>query len=319
MSISAYPQFKGLEDLPRQDTDADRMRRLLGPSPLSVDLVSAFAGDRPQSNAEIQYLGEMRSERTEQFFSDLLYAISHHYFPPEIAEQLWGEVLRHKYELSEKLGRNVRITVATLDYLSNIKNELVASTLIGETHVADMANLSMRDGLTGLFNHTSCLELINLEFGLFNRYGTIFSLLILDIDDFKKINDNFGHPIGDRVLAELSKMLIEETRESDICCRYGGEEFVVLMPLTDLLEASRIAERVREKVSRYDFGGQKVTASLGVVSCHAGVASPLLLIKAADDALYRAKRDGKNRVAYASGHSDQLLTNAQLSERSGSG
>ncbi len=101
-----------------EETDADRRRAILADSSLSVNLVSAFAGDRLLTKAEEKRIVDLKKSRGLNFFSDLLYAITHQYFPPEVAEDLWAAVLRHKHELSTDLGRNVRTVVATLDYLS---------------------------------------------------------------------------------------------------------------------------------------------------------------------------------------------------------
>lgn len=272
------------------------LKKLQRMETLSVELISALAGDRPQTSAEQNLLRRLKASRGEHYYPDILYAITHQHFSPSVAEQLWQDILRHKYELSEKLERNVRITVAALDYLSNVRSELAASTLISESHFINLANLSMRDGLTGLFNHTSCIELVKMEFELFRRYGSIFSLVVLDIDDFKRINDEYGHPHGDRVLVEVSNVLMREIRDSDLCCRYGGEEFVVIMPLTGGREACEIAERLRKAIVDIQPSGCGVTASFGVATSLEGVHSHFDLIKEADEALYRAKKAGKNRV-----------------------
>lgn len=277
-------------------TDADRLRGLLTPDALSLDVVSALAGDRPMVDVEKVFLAEQRGRRGELFFSDILYVITHQHFSPKVAEKLWNEILGHKLEMSTDLNRNVRIVVAALDYLSNLKNELVATTLIGEAHVATIANLSMRDGLTGLFNHTSCFELLDVELRLFERHKSTVALLMIDIDDFKEINDLHGHQEGDRVLAALAAILVHETRKGDICCRYGGEEFAVIMPFTEATEAGEIADRLRLAVTRGRPHGQDITISVGVACCDERTLSPLALVRHADEALYRAKSTGKNRV-----------------------
>ena len=138
--------------------------------------MKAAATDSEKASVDAQI-----RERGRAFFSDLLYAISHHYFAPEVAETLWGQVLRHKHALSEALGRNVRITVATLDYLSNITDEMTSPTLISEAYATEIANLSMRDGMTGLYNHSRCYELLELEFRSHRRYGAGIALILSGI------------------------------------------------------------------------------------------------------------------------------------------
>ncbi|MFC1736265.1 GGDEF domain-containing protein [Candidatus Hydrogenedentota bacterium] len=279
-----------------EETDTDRLRGILGHEALSVGLVSALAGDRPLTEAEESLLSDLKESRGERFFSDLLYAITHQYFQPVAAEKLWEEILRHKCEMSKALNRNAQVIVATLDYLTNLKSNVSLPTLINETHIAEIVRVSMRDGLTGLFNHTSCYEIINLQLKSYARHGTIVSLIVADIDDFKAMNDQCGHQEGDRLLKELAATIENTTRDSDICCRYGGEEFAVILPLTDARGAAEIAGKIRVEAMRINTGGRALTISSGVASCDENTTTSHALVEKADRALYQAKRSGKNRV-----------------------
>ncbi len=279
-----------------EETDADRRRGILADDALSLDLVSALADDRPLTEAEKNRLGDIMKSRGLRFFSDLLYSITHQYFPPEVAEDLWTEVLRHKNGLSTALGRNVRIAVAALDYLSNITGNMGSATLVGEAHIEEIVGLSLRDGLTGLFNHTFFYQQIDLEVRRYVRYGTLVSLVLIDIDDFKEVNDTYGHREGDRILAAMGRTLMRMARDSDICCRYGGEEFAVILPLTDVHEAGVIANRLKMELAERLTGGQTVTVSIGVASCGKKTGTYRDFVEKADAALYQAKRGGKNRV-----------------------
>ena len=162
------------------ETDADRLRGILALDALSVDVVSAYGGDRELTEDERSLLANLAESRGELFFPDLLYAITHLYFPPKAAEKLWNDVLRHKDEISKALKRNVQIIVATLDYLANHESDVRLPTLVNEAHIAEIVRLSMRDGLTGLFNHTSFYEIINLELKTYARHGTLVSLIRVD-------------------------------------------------------------------------------------------------------------------------------------------
>lgn len=280
-----------------EETSADRRQGLLADDALTLDLVSALAGDRQLTKAEQSRFSDLKKIRGSKFFSDLLYSITHQYFPPDVAEGLWTEILRHKIELSTVLIRNVRITVAALDYLSNITTNMNSATIVGERHIAEIVGLSMRDGLTGLFNHTYFYQQIDMEVSRYVRYNTVVSLLLIDIDDFKKVNDTFGHQEGDRILAAMGRKFSALARNSDICCRYGGEEFALILPLTDIREASAIADRLRtELVESLPDGSTMVTVSIGVVSSEKKIRTSQELVKNADAALYQAKRSGKNRV-----------------------
>jgi diguanylate cyclase (GGDEF)-like protein len=282
------------------ETDADRRRGILDNDALSLDLVSAHAGDRTLTEAEKHRLDELKHARGLRFFSDLLYSITHQYFPPEAAEKLWAEILKHKAALSKVLGRNVRIAVATLDYLSNITANMDSATLVGEANIEEIINLSFRDGLTGLFNHTYFYQQIDFEVKRYLRYGAIVSLILIDIDDFKLVNDTFGHREGDRILATMGKTFFLTERDSDICCRYGGEEFAVILPLTDIQEAAVIADRLNSELQETLPDGSTVTVSIGVATCGDGTKTYRDIVERADEALYQAKRSGKNRVEVAS-------------------
>ncbi len=157
------------------------------------------------------------------------------------------------------------------------------------------------DGLTGLANRRHLDEFLAEQFRISSRYGTPLSVVILDIDFFKKVNDTYGHQAGDQVLRTVAMTLQQTVREADFCARYGGEEFVVVLPATTVDGALDVAERIRSAVEAQAMvaGGERlnVTISAGVNAYRKdGQASPDWLIKEADMALYDAKRAGRNRV-----------------------
>jgi diguanylate cyclase (GGDEF)-like protein len=282
---------------PGEETEVDRLDGLVADNALTLDLVSGLAGDRQLTEGEKSLVVDFRKSRGDKFYTDLLYAVTHQYYPPAVAENLWNQLLKHKYEMSFIMKRNIRIAVAALDYLSNLTGELQSPTLIDETRMTAILQMTLRDGLTRLFNHTTCYQRIEMELSRFERYGTIVSLMMIDIDNFKEINDRFGHIEGDRILTVIAGALKTQTRDLDICCRYGGEEFVVIMPSTDLREAGILAERLRSKVEQGMPGGRGVTVSIGVASCGRDTHTSKALVEKADRALYEAKKKGKNRVA----------------------
>jgi diguanylate cyclase (GGDEF)-like protein len=146
------------------------------------------------------------------------------------------------------------------------------------------------------------VELLKEETVRAQRFNHPVSLLMLDIDHFKHVNDTHGHGAGDVVLKGLSDLLMKQVRAVDRVCRYGGEEFTVILPETDAALAMQIAERMRAEVERqpFDIGGGKtigITVSIGVATYPQHLDSPEEVIKAADVALYAAKRAGRNRVS----------------------
>jgi len=163
---------------------------------------------------------------------------------------------------------------------------------------------ALTDGLTGLWNHTQLCELLEREFARTRRYGTVTSLLMLDLDHFKAVNDTYGHEAGNRVLQATAQHLRSAVRDTDAVARYGGEEFVVLCPQTALDEALQLAERIRasfpQRTRVPDLPQLAVTACIGAASTadpRVGSASDLLDV--ADQALYAAKRAGRDRVVSA--------------------
>ncbi len=196
-------------------------------------------------------------------------------------------------------------------YGQNLELEAKNQQLVALATQLDEANkelklLSVTDGLTKAYNHRHFQERLRSEFARARRYEEPLACVMLDIDHFKRVNDTFGHPAGDRVLARLVEILKEGTRGEDLVARYGGEEFVVLLPKTDAEHARVQAERVRQRVEEepVDLGGGvaiPLTVSLGVAEFQPGgeVDSPDALIRAADGALYRAKANGRNQVVVA--------------------
>ncbi len=164
--------------------------------------------------------------------------------------------------------------------------------------------LAITDGLTGLFNHRHFRTRLESEFERARRYSSPLACMIFDIDNFKKINDTFGHLQGDRILKDLASRVMHVTRRTDIVARYGGEEFAVIMPQTAIEGAKAQAERLLEEVRSKEYQGMPpgypVTVSIGVtVLDHDAMLDCEALIRAADSALYEAKNNGKNRVVVA--------------------
>lgn len=167
----------------------------------------------------------------------------------------------------------------------------------------ELEKLSISDGLTGLFNHRHIQDVVHDEFERAKRTGESLSVVMFDFDRFKDVNDTYGHQVGDRVLQEMAEILRKTAREIDKLGRYGGEEFIAVLPDTDLDDAVTFAERVRERVERYPFAVGRaeplhLTVSAGAATYpNHGVYNPRTLIHQADQALYAAKAAGRNRVA----------------------
>lgn len=184
------------------------------------------------------------------------------------------------------------------------RDEELLSTLASHAAIAIQNAMlyeqAIHDGLTGLYAHTFFQNYLEQEIMKAKRYETPLSLLMLDIDHFKRFNDTYGHPAGDAVLVNIAHLLKQAIRGADIAARYGGEEFALILPETDAKGSYLLAERLRKKVEDFDFlkGKKKkvkITVSIGVAGYRKGTRKEVL-IGQADQTLYRAKREGRNRV-----------------------
>ncbi len=157
--------------------------------------------------------------------------------------------------------------------------------------------LSITDKLTGVFNRLKLDEVLNDEFNRSSRFKSNFGVIIIDIDYFKKINDTFGHLVGDQVLIEFAKILETNIRKIDVLGRWGGEEFMIICPETNFQGTIKVAQSLREIISEYEFSTvNKISASFGISAYNKNDENIDKIIARADSALYKAKVNGRNRV-----------------------
>lgn len=194
------------------------------------------------------------------------------------------DFLTKPFSINELLAR-----VKTMLRLKNLQDQLKA--------------MAITDELTGLYNRRFFQEWLDLEFKRTRRYKTDLSCLMIDIDYFKSVNDTYGHMMGDFVLAEVAGIIKQNTRGTDVAARFGGEEFVLLLPRTDRVLAMGLAERIRASIEAVRLNNDDITLTVTVsvgVSCSIqnALEDKSQLIELADKALYEAKRRGRNRVFY---------------------
>jgi diguanylate cyclase (GGDEF)-like protein len=223
--------------------------------------------------------------------------------PPE-AEQCWHEIIEHYDRLNDSLGRKVSLRTAICDYFCSIHKSLENPKVV-EIHIFERTVKASRyDSLTGLLNRQSFDETLEVEVNRAKRHNLDLSVLFFDLDDFKMINDSFGHQAGDEVLKGVAQIFLNEKRSEDIAARYGGEELVVILPETDKVNALVLGERIRQGVEArvFKFKGRKMqlTISGGLASFPFNAANAAGLLKCADRALYRAKGSGKNNISFFS-------------------
>jgi diguanylate cyclase (GGDEF)-like protein len=168
-------------------------------------------------------------------------------------------------------------------------------------YIQELTENAIYDSLTGAFNKKEILEALKRHFESFVRYDTPFSVLLFDIDFFKKVNDTYGHLAGDYILKEFVKIINSIIRKSDILGRFGGEEFILVLPNTKMCGAMKFANRLKEEIESFTFKFNneeiKITTSIGVTSASKKDDVKSLLARV-DEALYEAKRKGRNRIEY---------------------
>jgi len=206
-------------------------------------------------------------------------------------------LLRENLLYQEHLEEQIRYRTADLE--KEIRERKRIEKKLRESE-HKFRELSIKDGLTGLYNARYFFSQIESELERCSRYGHSLSIILMDIDDFKKFNDTYGHLMGDRVLECLAEVILKMVRKNDIAFRYGGEEFVILLPETGADEAVGVAERIRAGFARIDQCVDDAvpvhkTISVGVAQYQAGDTPPQL-IERADQYMYAAKSQGKNRI-----------------------
>lgn len=221
--------------------------------------------------------------------------------PLNTAEEYWHTLKEHRRRLMWKLDREVNLVTALSDFLATKTNFLPNARLVDSRTFDRVVTGTTHDTLTGLFNRTYFDETFEQQVSLAKRYNTDLSILFLDIDDFKEVNDSLGHIAGDVALQEVASAIRRAKRESDIAARYGGEEFVLLMPHTPNVSASILAERIRKEIERthihYDKHVFSLTISGGLASYPLNSVDPKDLLHMADSAVYLAKGAGKNLIS----------------------
>ncbi len=207
--------------------------------------------------------------------------------------ELYKELLENKAaRRDEKL--NTRLLKNIIAQFVDLYNEL-------EAKKEEIREKAVRDPLTGIYNRITFDEALDREIKKDRRYkDNIFSLIMFDIDHFKHVNDQYGHPTGDRVLKKLAELVKSKVREVDIFARWGGEEFMILAPRTDSDRAYKTAERLRNSIEEYNFiPGENITCSFGTAEFLEGESEEAILERV-DSALYEAKKSGRNQTVSAS-------------------
>ncbi|WP_163835892.1 GGDEF domain-containing protein [Spartinivicinus ruber] len=260
--------------------------------------------DNTLSLAEIEFIANDKkvhqcyeTKYKNDLYSNILMSLTHESFPENKAKNLWYEIIDHMQKLNHTLGRYVGISVASLDYLTNIKCTLVEPKIIEEDKITYVAQATTKDELTSLYLRDVFEVVLKKEMDVAKRNNTTLCLLMIDIDNFKEVNDTYGHQKGDEVLSKIGDTINDSVREMDLAARYGGEELTIIMPNTNIQHAFNAGDRIRKNIEQLKFNGFNVTVSIGLSSSSKSINTPTKLINMADKALYKAKKNGKNQVS----------------------
>ena len=292
----------------------ERMRKL---EEQGVDLVEILGQDSHlRSPSDLSAIIETFSRIGDNLYVELLYFLTYRRFTPAQAESIWPAILKHKRRMEDQLGRAVRFRVAALDYLHDKTSLLKGVRLVGKSEMDSLLSHVVVDEVSMVYNRRFFNETLSSEVNRARRYGNPLSLLILDLDNFKEINDRFGHLEGDFALRQVGRLLRENTRQADAVCRYGGDEFAAILPETSGSEAYTLAERVRRAIGRVIIEPSRLresgegtsdgavesedhlilSVSIGGATFPADCEETEELVRQADLLCLEAKRNGKNRI-----------------------
>lgn len=237
-----------------------------------------------------------RSEQ-EMFYCTLLFLLTHLEFNEQEARDHWKRI-RERYSLIRAtMNRDISMRVALVDYFTTdykiLKNPIVIEIVLYEI----TEKQAIVDELTGLYNFRHFQRVLQAEYKRAMRYKQRFAVVFMDLDNLKSINDHFGHLEGDEVLRQVSAIIANQKRSEDIVCRYGGDEFVFLLPQTKGDGSFVFMDRLRSHIEEYFAAKQyNVTVSAGISEYPEDSDDLSMLLEHADVALYEAKKRGKNQI-----------------------
>lgn len=249
----------------------------------------------------IEDITKLATHEGDRVYQTLLQFLTSLDLPSSTAHDYWQQAVSHRDQMTRMLGRKVSLITALGDYLHHHREDEYTPYLIDAKSYQQIVQESVKDRLTGLNNRAYFDQVFEQQLSLAQRYNTDLSLLFLDLDNFKDINDRYGHQAGDFVLQSVAAMIEKEKRDSDIAIRYGGEEFILLMPHTGSINGIILAERIRQSIActvlNYNNNAISITISGGLASypTDGDISSDILAV--ADQGLYQAKGAGKNIIS----------------------
>jgi diguanylate cyclase (GGDEF)-like protein len=245
-------------------------------------------------------LDKIIGEYGREAYPIILHIFTHVLLDPDDAEKSWKEIISLHNVMTQALKQKISIRTAICEYFCSV-HKSIRNPKVVEIHVFEKTLKDSRyDGLTGLMNRQALNETLNNEFNRSKRHKEDLSIVFFDLDNFKKVNDVYGHLAGDEALTQVAKILLMEKRLEDIAARYGGEEMVLVLPETAKKNAYVLAERIRSRVESMTISWEgndiHLTISGGISAYPVDADNVRSLIQKADQGVQRAKEAGKNRI-----------------------
>jgi diguanylate cyclase (GGDEF)-like protein len=266
----------------------------------SKNIVSSYREKNKQPDRSISPISLSR-------YQSIIHSLTGQTYDHHEAKSIWLNILSHQADMICELKRDPGIVVAALDFIENISPIKDSHfVFIEKKELQQLIEMSLLDGLTQLYNRNSFMLMVEKELQLCKRHDKTAALLLIDLDNFKSINDGNGHQKGDLALISSSKIIKESIRAMDIAGRYGGDEFIVFLPDANEQTTSFIAQRIKDRINKESpldckvNQENEVSVSIGVSYFPNNGIDVNDLIYSADMALYKAKEEGKNMVVCSS-------------------
>jgi phosphoenolpyruvate-protein phosphotransferase len=270
---------------------------------INIKMIEVLSGDSKGSAAEVKLIKQYKKELGNAFYVEVLYFLTHIFIKnPGEAKNTFIKIVKHKKHIEIKLKRKISIQVATLDFFRNQKAIMHDTTIIKEAQITSIAKSAVLDLGSKLFDKRILFHDLDAKIRQIKRSGGKFSILFVDLDNLKRTNDKFGHIEGDKVVNKVVAALLMHRKKADTVYRFGGDEFVVLLPACSKKNAQGIAAKLFKAVHKTSY---KVNNSMIDISVSVGVSffnranveDVKTLLEVADTALYKAKRSGKEKIS----------------------
>ena len=267
---------------------------------LQQNILTALSSAPGDFTAQCQHLQPFLNENKKETCKIILHNLVQLHFTQHNACKHWNAIVTHAKKMQSGLDRTVGLTTAACDYFSTVEPCLNNPKLIEFIRFEETLKSAHQDFLTGLSSRGAFQNFFDQEISRAQRHNHNSTLIFFDLDNFKEINDSHGHLAGDEVLKEVAKILLHSKRKEDISCRFGGDEFVVLLPETNkfkgMLVGKKLLDQINNLIIHYEDKEIQVTCSGGLATFPVDSREGQGLLKCADQALYQAKSRGKHRL-----------------------